>query len=207
MSKPRGYVDGPESPWTWANLVTMVRVISCLVIFGYAFHTQSETWNFIGLGVYWVLDVADGFLARTLNEETRLGAQLDILGDRILVCLFYANYVFMHPGMLVPVFLFLFQFMGIDHHLSNQWLRWPIVSPNYFHFVDRKVFALNWSMGGKLLNSAVVTLVMVGTENVWAASAVAIAIIGLKVWSAVLVHRIPAPEPAWAEPSRQSLAS
>lgn len=207
MPTPRGYVSGPESPWTWANLVTMVRVMSCLVIFGHAMRTGDETWNFIGLGVYWVLDVLDGYLARTLDEETRIGAQLDILGDRILVCLFYANYVILHPGMLVPVFLFLFQFMGIDHHLSNQWMRWPIISPNYFHLVDRKVYALNWSMSGKLLNSAVVTVVMVGTENAWAASAVALAIIGIKVWSCVLVHRLPAPEPAWRHPVGETVPS
>src|SRR5262245_57650213 len=175
--------DSTESLRTWANLATAVRIVACTAIFGWAFYSGSETWNFIGLGTYWVLDVLDGFLARRFDQETRLGAQFDILADRLLVCLFYFNYVIAHPAMLVAVLLFLFQFMGIDHYLSNQFMRWPIKSPNHFYLVDRKVWALNWSPSGKLLNSAVVTLVLVGTRSVWLGSAVAIAIIGLKVYS------------------------
>jgi CDP-diacylglycerol--glycerol-3-phosphate 3-phosphatidyltransferase len=186
-----------ESPWTWANLATGVRVIACMIIFGHAFRAHSATWNFVGLGVYWALDIVDGFLARHFDQETRLGAQMDILADRILVSLFYVNYVVLHPGMLVPVLLFLFQFLGIDHHLSNQYLRWPIKSPNYFYLVDKKVYALNWSKAGKLLNSAVVTLVLVGTKNAWLGAATALGIIALKVWSLVLLARIPPPERTW----------
>ena len=191
---------GGESPWTLANLVTAVRLVACVAIFGYAFATRSATWNFVGLGVYWVLDVADGALARWRDEETRLGAQMDVLADRICVCLFYFVYLVLEPGMVVPVLMFLFQFMGIDHYLSNQWVRWPIASPNYFFLVDRRVWALNWSRTGKLLNSAVVTLVLVGTRSVWLASLVCGAIILLKAWSCVLLARVPSPERGWAPP-------
>jgi CDP-diacylglycerol---glycerol-3-phosphate 3-phosphatidyltransferase len=175
---------------TWANLVTAIRVVACVGIFGYAFHRRDETWNFVGLGVYWALDVLDGFLARRLDEETRLGAQMDILADRMLVCLFYFNYLTLHPDMLVAVLLFLFQFAGIDHYLSNQFLRWPLKSPNYFHLVDRRIWALNWSQAAKLLNSAVVTVVLVTTNSVWIGSAVAIAIIALKAYSCLLLFRL-----------------
>ena len=199
----RAWVRGQESPWTWANLATLVRVAACLVIFAHAYRTGDETWNFVGLGVYWVLDVVDGALARAFNQETRIGAQLDILSDRLLVCLFYMNYVVLHPGMLIPVLLFLFQFMGIDHYLSNQYVRWPVKSPNYFYLVDQKVWALNWSRSAKLLNSAVVTLVLVGSSNPWAGSAVALFIIGLKVYSCVLLARVPDPEPGWSRPSSE----
>src|SRR5207253_6097066 len=121
----------PESPYTWANLATMVRVVACMIVFAIAFRDHDATWNFAGLAIYWSLDIVDGWLARRFDQETRLGAQMDILADRILVCLFYLNYLVLHPAMLLPVFLFLFQFLGIDHHLSNQYLRWPILSPNY----------------------------------------------------------------------------
>jgi CDP-diacylglycerol--glycerol-3-phosphate 3-phosphatidyltransferase len=197
MRRGGGLTRAVESPWTWANLATSVRVIACLIVFGYAYRTGSATWNFVGLGLYWALDVLDGFLARAFDQETRLGAQMDILADRILVCLFYVNYLVLHPTMLVPVFLFLFQFMGIDHHLSNQYLRWPIKSPNYFYLVDRTVYALNWSTAGKVLNSAVVTLALVGTGNPWIGSGIAIGIIGIKAWSCVLLNRLPPPEPGW----------
>jgi CDP-diacylglycerol--glycerol-3-phosphate 3-phosphatidyltransferase len=172
-----------ERWFTWANVATLVRAIAGVIVFAYAAATRDETWNYIGLGVYWVLDVVDGFLARALDQETRLGAQLDILADRLLVAFFYLNYVALHPDLVVPVALFLVQFMFIDHWLSNQFMRWPIKSPNYFYEVDRTIWAWNWSAAGKLLNSAVVTAVIVLTRSPIAASAVCGSIIVLKLWS------------------------
>ncbi len=188
-----------NEPWfTWANVATVVRVIACVIMFGYAATSRDEIWNYIGLGTYWVLDVLDGFLARALDQETRLGAQMDILADRLLVAFFYLNYVALHPEMIIPVSLFLFQFMGIDHYLSNQFMRWPIKSPNYFYEVDRTIWAWNWSSAGKLLNSAVVTVTIVVTRSPIAASSVCVAMIGLKVWTAIRMRALPAPEAGWS---------
>jgi CDP-diacylglycerol--glycerol-3-phosphate 3-phosphatidyltransferase len=194
-----GVPEAVREPWfTWANVATAVRVIACVVIFGYASAQRDSDWNYIGLGVYWVLDVVDGFLARALDQETRLGAQMDILADRLLVAFFYLNFVSIHPELVVPVALFLFQFMGIDHYLSNQFMRWPIKSPNYFAKVDQKIWALNWSPAGKLLNSAVVTAVIVLTRSpVWA-SLVCGGIIALKVWTAIRMYSLP--PPSWEQP-------
>jgi CDP-diacylglycerol--glycerol-3-phosphate 3-phosphatidyltransferase len=187
-------------PWfTWANLVTAVRVVAGVAIFAYAAVERNETWNYIGLGLYWALDVVDGFLARALDQETRLGAQMDILGDRLLVAFFYLNFVALHPQLIVPVALFLVQFMGIDHFLSNQFMRWPISSPNYFYKVDRTIWSWNWSPAGKLLNSAVVTTVIVLTKSPLASSLVCGAIIVLKVWTAIRMRALPSPEALWVE--------
>lgn len=190
---------GVTELFTWANVATAIRLVACLAIFGYAAVTRDETWNYIGLGVYWALDVVDGFLARALDQETRLGAQLDILADRLLVAFFYLNFVALHPDLIVPVALFLFQFMGIDHYLSNQFMRWPIKSPNYFYKVDRTVWAWNWSMAGKLLNSAIVTAVIVLSKSALASSLVCGAILVVKFGSAVRMLRLPPPEAAWQQ--------
>ena len=190
-------VPSAESAFTWANLVTTIRLIACLVLFGFAAASQNERLNFVGLGVYWVLDVVDGFLARKLHQETRLGAQMDILADRLLVFFFYLNYLSFHPGLLVPIVLFVVQFAGIDHYLSNQFMRWPVLSPNYFYLVDRPIWLWNWSAPGKLLNSAVITGLLVLTQSVWLSSAAAIAIIGLKLWSCIRMTRLVPPEIGW----------
>jgi CDP-diacylglycerol--glycerol-3-phosphate 3-phosphatidyltransferase len=182
---------------TWANLATIVRVVVGLVIFSVAAVCHDETLNFVGLGVYWVLDVLDGFLARRFDEETRIGAQLDILADRVLVALFYLNYVMLHPQLIVPVAMFLFQFNCIDHYLSNQFMRWPIKSPNYFHEVDRDIWLWNWSAPAKLLNTGMVTAVLVLTKSPSIAGTTCGALILLKVWSAVRMSRLPAPESRW----------
>jgi hypothetical protein len=47
---------------------------------------------------------------------------------------------------------------------------------------------------------AIVTLVLVGTQNAWLGAAVALAIIGLKVWSCIVMHRRPRPEESWTAP-------
>jgi CDP-diacylglycerol---glycerol-3-phosphate 3-phosphatidyltransferase len=189
---------------TWANLVTAVRGVAGLVLFAVAAVQRDVTFNYVGLGVYWALDVLDGFLARRLGQETRLGAQLDILCDRLLVSCFYVNTLYLddRPGMVVPVALFLIQFMVLDQWLSNQFLRWPILSPNYFFQADRGIWLLNWSALAKAANTGLVTLLIVLVPSPWPATAVCLALIALKTHSCVKLLRLPAPELAWvtAEP-------
>jgi CDP-diacylglycerol--glycerol-3-phosphate 3-phosphatidyltransferase len=187
-----------ESWRTWANLVTAFRLVVGMAVFAYAAVHRDETWNFIGLGIYWVLDVADGYLARRFNQETRIGAQFDILADRVLVALFYMNYAALYPQLIAPIAMFLFQFMVIDHWLSNQFMRWPIKSPNYFHEIDPTIWRWNWSRGGKVLNSAVVTAILVVTKSAAIGCIVCGGILMLKLWSMYLMNRLPAPEDRWA---------
>ena len=68
---------------TVANAITLLRIIISLLLFCAAAYQRNPMLNLAGLAVYWVGDVADGFLARKLNQETLFGAQWDILGDRI----------------------------------------------------------------------------------------------------------------------------
>lgn len=191
----------PESILTWANLVTAVRTAVCVAIFAVAASRVSAAWNLAGLGVYWLLDMLDGHLARRFHQETRFGAQFDILSDRLLVALFYMNHLAWHHELVLPIALFLVQFMLLDHYLSNQFLRWNILSPNYFHVVDSTVWKLNWSPVAKLGNSGVVTiLIIVAAPWPWLSIAASLAIIAIKVYSLLRVMRL-SPEAAWSAPS------
>lgn len=183
---------------TWANLVTAIRVAAALACFVTAAASGSAAWNFAGLGVYWVLDVADGVVARRLRQETRIGAQLDILSDRVLIGSFYANYLGSHPGMAIPIALHLLQFMVLDQYLSQQFMRWPCISPNDFHEVDRTIWRWNWSPPAKVANGALVTgtIVVAGWQGwSWAVPAlVSSCVVAVKAWSMVRLARLPAPE-------------
>jgi len=174
---------------TWANGVTLVRTIAGLALFAVAAMEHSLAWNLAGLAIYWSLDVLDGFLARRLNQETRFGAQLDILADRFLIAFFYLNYLALHPELTLPISLFLFEFMILDHYLSNQFLRWPILSPNYFYVVDRTIWRLNWSPLGKFVNSGAVTILLLATGSIWAALPVLAGLCAVKLYSFVRLHR------------------
>jgi len=116
--------------------------------------------------IYWIGDIADGMAARGLRQETRAGAVLDIVADRACTALCAAALLVLRPGTALPVAVFLIQFMVLDCLLSLSFLRWPLLSPNYFGQVHRPVYRWNWSPLAKALNSGgVVVLVLVAPSR------------------------------------------
>ncbi len=130
---------------TPANLVTAVRTLGALLLAVLALRAQSQSLLLASLAVYWVGDIADGTVARLTGTETRVGALFDILCDRLNSTVFYVGWVVLHPDDVVPVAIFLAQFVVVDAFLSMAFLAWPLRSPNYFVLVDPSVFALIWS--------------------------------------------------------------
>lgn len=183
-----------ENLATWANSVTLLRTIGGLILFSIAAFQHSPTWNLAGLAIYWGLDCLDGFLARALNQETRFGAQMDILSDRFLMAFFYLNYLAMHPDLVAVISLFLFEFMVLDHYLSNQFMRWRLLSPNYFYEVDRTIWRLNWSAPAKFFNSGVVTILLLTTKSAWAVWPVLLILFFVKIYSWLRLHQLPSPQ-------------
>jgi CDP-diacylglycerol--glycerol-3-phosphate 3-phosphatidyltransferase len=182
-----------ENIYTVANCATLIRTVIGGTCFYMAFASHSEVWNYAGLLTHWILDVADGSLARSLKQETILGAQFDILTDRLLITFFYLNYLIFHPANLLIVILFLLEFTLLDHYLSNQFLNWGIISPNYFYQVDRLIWNLNWSAPGKFINSGMVTILLITTNAVMPVLIVVLLLIAVKVFSfARLQHLVQA---------------
>ena len=177
----------PSSTWaevgTWANRVTVARTVVAVALGLLALVERSGTLLAAAYGVYWAGDVLDGWLARRLGQETRLGAVLDILSDRACCAVLACGLVVLQPALWPALAVFLLQFMVLDCVLSLAFLRWPLLSPNDFGRVDPLTWRLNWSPPAKALNTVgVVVAVVAGSLAV--ATAVAVAQLAVKAWSA-----------------------
>lgn len=184
-----------ENVVTLASAVTLTRTVGCLVAVTWSIATGQVWLLFLGLAVHWLGDVADGIVARRRHEETRAGAVLDIVSDRLCIALYYVSYGHLHHSMLVPIAVFLFQFMVLDAHLSLTFLNWPLSSLNYYSLVDRVVYAWNWSTVGKAFNSGALVILMLTTRSPLGCALFAIAITAVKVASLARVHRAGVPSP------------
>ena len=191
----RGCTAAFAEQWnTWPNLVTAVRTIATVVAVAVAGATGSDRWLLAALSCYWVGDIVDGLLARITRRETRTGAVLDVLADRLSVCLVVSTYVGANPAAVVPAAVFLGQFVVLDAYLTLAFARWSLLSPNYFGLVDATVYRLNWSAPAKVTNTGAVVLVWLLTGSTLAATALAAAVLGVKSYSALRLTRLPVPQ-------------
>ena len=174
---------------TWPNAVTGLRTVAAVVLGAAALAESSAVLLVTAYATYWVGDVLDGWLARRLNQETRVGAVLDVIGDRASCAVLAAGLIVLQPQLWPAVTVFLVQFMVVDCLASLSFLHWPLLSYNYFDRVDRKVWLLNWSRTAKFLNTVSVVAVAVAGAPLLAL-AVASAQLALKVWTAQRIWRL-----------------
>lgn len=180
----------PQNLYSEPNIITVLRLILSLSFFILAIQKRSPTYNFIGLGIHWLGDVLDGFYARRFKQETILGAEIDIIADRIETLFFYINFLFFRPNLFLPVAIYIIDFAFVDFYLSYQFLKYDIISPNYFYKVDQTVYNLNFSPVGKFCNSAVVTLLLIFLPQFHlVAAALASILIGVKAFSIHLLKK------------------
>ncbi len=180
---------------TPATLVTGVRTVAAVVLAGFAAHEQSLTLLVVALAVYWAGDSLDGFVARILGCETRIGAALDILSDRFCAAAFYIGLMWLEPEFAPAVLVYLAEFMVVDCFLSLAFLAWPVRSPNYFFVVDRPLWLWNWSKPGKAVNSSLFAVLLLVTGWVWLGVVIASALLVMKSASLVRLGRIGLPVP------------
>ncbi len=187
---------GPESVLTLASAISLLRTAACLALVLASVDTGRVALLFLGLAVHCAGDMADGFVARRWSRETRTGAVLDIVCDRLCIAVYYVSYGHLHHEMLAPIGLFLFSFMVLDSQLSLAFLNWPLLSLNYFSLVDRTLYRWNWSPLGKGLNSGALVALMLVTRSPAACLVFASAICAVKVGSLVRLYRAGVPMPA-----------
>jgi phosphatidylglycerophosphate synthase len=177
----------PEDATTWANATTAIRTALALLLGLAAIDGRDATLLLLAYAAYWFGDMLDGWLARRRDEETRLGAVVDIISDRACSAVLVCGLVVIKPALWPALTVFLLQFLVLDCLLSLSFLHWPgLLSPNYFYRVDSLTWRLNWSIPAKLINTAGVTLVVL-TGQLPFALVLASAQLALKVWS---THRV-----------------
>ena len=98
--------------------------------------------------------------------------------------------------MLVPVGIYLAEFMVVDMYLSLAFLAWPVSSPNYFYLINRRLWMWNWSKPGKAMNSALFAVLMVATREPWLVGAIACVLLAFKILSLAWLVRGGMPVPA-----------
>ncbi|MET8088341.1 CDP-alcohol phosphatidyltransferase family protein [Micromonospora sp. NPDC005237] len=174
---------------TVPNYITAVRTVAAVTVGIAALVAGSVAFMAVAYGIYWIGDMLDGWAARRLGQETRAGAVLDIVSDRACTAVLCVGLVSLVPDVAVVALVFLLSFLVLDTMLSLAFLCWPVLSPNYFHLVDRRVWAWNWSPVAKAANTAgVVGAIAFGQYRL--ALAVAVAVVVVKLWSVAAVARL-----------------
>ncbi|MGH3471139.1 MAG: CDP-alcohol phosphatidyltransferase family protein, partial [Nocardioidaceae bacterium] len=168
---------------TAPTVITFARTAATIVLALWGARSDSLTLLICALAVYWVGDIADGSCARLLHRETRIGATLDIMCDRISAACFYVGFAWYDPSMVVPVGIYLAEFLVVDMFLSLAFLAWPLSSPNYFYLVSRRIWLWNWSKPGKALNSALFAVLLVLTRQPVLTSLIAVGLLAVKITS------------------------
>lgn len=161
MKRGPGKPVAPQSFYSEANILTLTRLILSLVFYILAILKQNPNYNYIGFVVHSIGDFLDGFYARKFKQETLFGAELDIIADRLEMIFFYVIFLHFRPYLFLPVALFLFNYAFVDFYLSYQFVKYDIISINYFYKVDRIVFLLNYSNAAKFINSTIVALTLI----------------------------------------------
>ena len=100
------------------NALSFYRILVFPLILWFLFHGEERMFA-IFLCINLATDVLDGFIARTFNMVTKLGARIDSLGDYgtfilafIGVCMFKGNDLAEH-GLIFYVFIAMFIFMEV----------------------------------------------------------------------------------------------
>lgn len=178
----------PESRFSIPNVITVIRFVGSLVFFMLAIVKMNPTFNFIGLGIHYIGDMADGNWARFFKQETILGAEIDIIADRVEFLMFYSIFLVFNPELVVPVALFVVNFAFIDFYLSYQFPKFGLISINHFNRVDQIVYKLNFSFLAKPINTVVITFTLIFFPQFWVFAAVFA--VGLMITKFYSIYRL-----------------
>jgi len=181
----------PESIFSIPNIITFLRFVVSMIFFILAIHTMDITYNYIGLVIHWLGDIADGNYARFFKQETIVGAEIDLIADRVEVLFFFVIFLVFYPHLYLPVTIYILNFAFLDLFLCYQFVKFDIISINYFYKVDPVVHKWNFSFWAKILNSTVIILLLIFLPQLWLLTTVlAVGWVGIKSYSIYRVVKI-----------------
>lgn len=175
-----------ELLWTGANAVTVTRLALTTVVMLVAIAQHSPIGLAAGLLISWALDIADGQLARCRRRETVIGAQFDILADRVTAMWVVLGVVVFDDAELLTVATVAavwIQLSFFDQLLASQFLRFGHWSPDEFHLEDQGVWRLNWAPAAKVIGNVPLGLLVIGGRWLWLAMALAFLLILVRIFS------------------------
>jgi len=117
---------------TIPNILSTLRIFSLPVLF-YLLIKDYPTAAFYLLIGSWATDLADGFIARTFNQSSKLGSYLDPIADKVVTV---SLFIFLTISDRIPLWL-TYIVVGRDIILFIGLLviffpkRFPVASPSY----------------------------------------------------------------------------
>ena len=101
----RAHVEEKLRPLTLPNFLTLLRmaIVPFFVIAVFAHEFKFAVWIFVISGL---TDVLDGWIARTFDLQSRIGALLDPLADKVLLTAAYISLSVPHgQAVVIPLWL------------------------------------------------------------------------------------------------------
>lgn len=84
-----------------ANMITATRIVCAVMLM----FTTPFTWPFWALYIYCGLsDIADGFIARIMRQQSNFGAKLDSIADAVFV---FSAILTVFPAIVVPTWFWI----------------------------------------------------------------------------------------------------
>jgi len=101
----RAKVEDKLRPLTLPNFLTFLRmaIVPFFVLAVFAHEFRLAVWIFVISGI---TDVLDGWIARTFDLQSRMGALLDPLADKVLLTAAYISLAVPHgQAVVIPIWL------------------------------------------------------------------------------------------------------
>jgi cardiolipin synthase len=101
----RASVEDKLRPLTLPNFLTLLRIaiVPFFVLAVFAHEFRLAVWIFVISGI---TDVLDGWIARTFDLQSRIGALLDPLADKVLLTAAYISLAVPHgQAVVIPLWL------------------------------------------------------------------------------------------------------